>query len=195
MRKWLQYECELITLLLLVIISGVSYGILEATYINTDAGNFKTIPWTGGHFAYYHLLLCAQMFVAAFSITFMADWIAVHRKKYTLLMSIAGFLLAILVEDITWFTTRWRPISRTEWTIWPQGWAIPLGFTWIPVWYLGILLFSTILLVIASRLATLGYKKSLTVPLDSGTMEYGRIVSYPHRKMGSRQRKRHDRCS
>lgn len=162
MRRWLAYECELVALLLLVLISGISYGILEAKYINTDAGNFKTIPWTGGHFAYYHLLLLVQMFVAAFSVTFLSYWIAVHRKKYTLLMSIGGFFLALLIEDITWFLVRWQPIRRTEWTVWPEGWAFPLGFTWIPVWYIVVVVLSTSLLWLASWCAEVGYKKFLT---------------------------------
>jgi hypothetical protein len=168
-----------VTLFLLVLISGVSYGILEATYIPTDTMQAKAIPWTGGHVAYYHLCLFAQMFVAAFSITFLADWIAIHRKKYTVLMSIAGFFLALLVEDITWFITRWQPIRRTEWTVWPKGWAFPLGFTWVPLWYFGVLLGSVGLLVLASHFATLGYKKHLTASLKSGTIEYSGISLLP----------------
>jgi hypothetical protein len=172
-RRRLQYECELITLILLVLISGISYGILEAIYIPTDIMQAKVIPWTGGHVAYYHLCLFAQMFVAAFSITFMADWIAIHRRKYTLLMSIAGFFLALWVEDVTWFITRWQPIHRTEWTVWPAGWAIPLGFTWVPVWYPVILILSVFAFILASKFATLGYKRHLTDSLESGRVEYG----------------------
>lgn len=177
MRCGLQYECELVALLLLVLISGVSYGILESLYIPTDTMQSKAIPFTGGHVAYYHLCLLAQMFVAAFSITFMADWIAIHRKKYVVLMSIAGFFLALLVEDMTWFITRWQPIRRTEWTVWPKGWAIPLGFTWIPLWYCGVLILSSGLLLLASKFATLGYRKFLTTTFESGILEYGRSLT------------------
>jgi hypothetical protein len=162
LRK-LNYEIELVTLLMLVCASAVTYGILEAKWINTDTGNFATIPWTGGHFAYYHLCLLSLMAVASFSLAILhLQWIVCHRMKYTLLMGVASLPLSLLIEDITWFVTRWRPIHSDEWTIWPVGWAIHVGPTWVPLWYFGVLLFSGSLLALASHYANLGYKKYLT---------------------------------
>jgi hypothetical protein len=172
-RLWtkLSYEIELVTLLLLVFAAGTTYGILEAVYINTDGGNFKTIPWTGGHFAYYHLCLLSLMMVASFSLAILhLQWIACHRKKYTILMGVAALPLSLLIEDITWFVTRWRPIKVDEWTIWPAGWSISLGFTRLPLWYLGVVIFSASLLCLASRYANLGYKKFLTDSRESDLM-------------------------
>jgi hypothetical protein len=187
--RWLRYEIEMVTMLLLVLISGVSYGILEAIYIPTDTMQAKTIPWTGGHVAYYHLCLFAQMFVAAFSVTILSEWIALHRKKYTILMGVAGFFLALLVEDITWFITRWQPIRKTEWTVWPAGWAIPLGFTWVPVWYILVSILSVFALALAGRLATIGYKKHLTISLDSGILEYGSSPTLATREQPTKETK------
>jgi hypothetical protein len=159
----LSYEIELVTLLLLVFASGITYGVLEAIYINTDAGNFKTMPLTGGHFAYYHLCLLSLMTVASFSLAVLhLQWIACHRKKYTILMGVAALPLSLMVEDITWFLVRWRPIKVDEWTVWPKGWSLNLGITYIPLWYLAVVLFSGCLLWMAGRCATQGYKKYLT---------------------------------
>ena len=166
MRKFLAYEIELVTLLLLVVTSGVTYGILEALYINTDAGNFKTMPGPLHHFAYYHLCLLSLMTVASFSLAILhLQWIAEHRKKYTILMGCAALPLSLMIEDITWFVTRWQPIHQNEWTVVPAGWAIPLGFTWLPLWYVGVAILSTGLLMLASHYAEIGYKKHLTGPL------------------------------
>jgi hypothetical protein len=156
------YEIELITLLLLVFASGITYGILEAIYIPTDTMNAKTIPFTGGHVAYYHLCLLSLMVVSSFSLAILhIQEFAKHKKKYTILMGLASLPLALLVEDITWFLTRWQHIHQNEWTVWPSGWALNLGFTWVPLWYIGVVALSTTLLVMASHYATLGYKDYL----------------------------------
>jgi hypothetical protein len=163
MRRWLTYEIELVTLLMLVLASGITYGILEALYIPTGTMNAKPIPGTGGHFAYYHLCLLSLMAVASFALALLhVQEIAEHKKKYTILMGLAALPFSLLVEDITWFITSWRPIHRDEWAVWHSGWEISLGFTCVPLWYFAVLLFSTCMWLLASRYATLGYKKFLT---------------------------------
>jgi hypothetical protein len=152
----------LAVLLLMVLASGVTYGIMEALYIPTDTMKVATIPGTFGHVAYYHLCLLSFMLIASFGATATAEWQGGHRKKYLLLMSVAGFFLSLMVEDITWFLTRWQPIHSNEWTITPSGWAINLGFTYLPLWYIGTTLLSISLLMLASHFANLGYKKFLT---------------------------------
>jgi hypothetical protein len=172
LRATLSYEIELVTLLLLVLASGVTYGILEALYVPTDTMKAKVIPWTAGHVAYYHLCLLSLMAVASFSLALLhIQWILLHRKKYTILMGVASMPLALLIEDITWFITRWQPIHRDEWTVIPKGWAFPLGFTWVPLWYLGAVAFSICLLLLASKYATQGYKKFLTSSREDDLMK------------------------
>ena len=157
------FAINLLTLLMLVFASAITYGIMEAKYIPTDTMKVATIPWTGGHVAYYHLCLLSLMAVASFSLTILhVREIAEHRKKYKVLMGVASMPLALLVEDITWFITRWQPIRQTEWTVWPAGWALPLGFTWVPVWYTGTILLSTSLLILARHYAIKGSKNFLT---------------------------------
>ena len=157
-----RYPLEVISLLLLVFAAGITYGILEADFINTDTGNFRAIPWTGGHFAYYHLCLLSLMAIASFALAVCHfQWIVEHRGKYLLLMGVAALPLSLMVEDITWFLTRWQPIHKTEWTVIPAGWAINLGFSYVPLWYIGVLIFSSSLLLLASHYATIGRKKVL----------------------------------
>jgi hypothetical protein len=162
MFRRIAYEIELVTLMLLVVASGVTYGILEVVYIPTDTMQAKVIPGTGGHVAYYHLCLLSLMAVASFSLALThLQWIAHHRKKYTILMGIASMPLALWIEDVTWFLTRWVPIHQYEWTVFPKGWAFNLGFTWVPIWYPAVLLFSGLLLSLASHYATIGYRAHL----------------------------------
>ena len=161
-----RYFWNFVSLITLVLASGVTYGILEAKYIPTDTAGFATIPWLGNHFAYYHLCLLSLMAVASFSLAVLhLRDITEHRKKYTILMGCAALPLSLLIEDITWFLTRWTPIHRTEWTIFPAGWAVNLGPTYVPLWYFGVLLWSIGLLWLADRYAKVGRKKVLDDPL------------------------------
>jgi hypothetical protein len=159
----MRYLMNLMSLILLVLASGITYGILEAKYIPTDTAGFATIPWLGNHFAYYHLCLLSLMTVASFSLAILhLRDMAEHRKKYMLLMGFAMLPLSLLIEDITWFCTRWTPIHRNEWTVFPAGWALNLGVTYIPLWYLAVLIFSTLCLWLADHYAKIGSKKFLT---------------------------------
>jgi len=156
------HRLVLAVLLLMVFASGITYGIMEALYIPTDTMKVATIPGTFGHVAYYHLCLLSFMLIASFGATATAEWQGGHRKKYLALMSVAGFFLSLMIEDITWFVTRWQPIHSTEWTIIPSGWAVPLGFTWLPLWYVGDLILCVGLLYLAAYYARIGHKKFLT---------------------------------
>jgi hypothetical protein len=77
-------------------------------------------------------------------------------------MGAAALPLSLLIEDITWFVTRWTPIHKNEWTIFPPGWSMSLGFTYIPIWYIAVLIWSVGLLYWSNYYAKIGSKKFLT---------------------------------
>ena len=134
------YASELFAQLFVVFAAAIDYGIIEAKWIPT--GSLPDLPVLH-HFSYYHVCLLILMAVVSFCIGLShIKQMLTDRKKYLLFMGIGSLPLALMIEDATWFVTRWQPILRDEWTmVWP-GVGINLGFTWIPLWYLLILGFS-----------------------------------------------------
>ena len=163
----LTYEIELVTQLLVVFITSWTYGIIEANYIPTDNGNFAPLPGFLHQWSYYHLYMCIILITSCFSLAIShIKWLVGKTKQYVLLMAVAAIPLALMIEDIAWFVTRWRPIKRDEWTMITPGLGIDIGFTWIPLWYIVSLVVSIILYAWASNLAGNGYKAFLEKSKD-----------------------------
>ena len=84
--------------------------------------------------------------------------IIMHRKKYILVMCIAGICFSAMVEDISWYMSSWQPILRGDWTMMSPGLGLNFfGLTYIPLWY-----FVTSAVVIAlywlsNKMANKGY--------------------------------------
>lgn len=151
----INYNIELYTQITLAIVAGWAYGIIEVFWIDTaNLSGTKLF----GFWHYYHIWM---MVVLATPSLFLGIshlvYIIKHQKKYILIMVFAGICLAALVEDISWYTSSWQPILRTDWTMMKPGLGLNVGFTWIPLWY-----FVTLTVVVAlywwsNRLANIGY--------------------------------------
>ncbi len=89
------------------------------------------------------------------------QWILGDRKKYVLFICAAALPLSLLVEDATWFVTRWQPIAHDEWTMIRPGWGINFGITWVPFWYFVTLAWSIIMLYVSAKYAEKGYRAYL----------------------------------
>ncbi len=153
--KFLNWNIEIISQLILVFSMAYIYGIVEARYIPTDTMSLPLF----GRWSYYHLYLLAMMTITSFAIGWLhIQEILTHRKKYLLLMCGASLPLALMIEDVSWFLTKWQPIKQNEWTVFPTGWAIPLGFTWIPVWYLVVTAGVVVCFWLANKYAERGYR-------------------------------------
>jgi hypothetical protein len=177
-RRWLNYNIEILGLLGAVIVAASTYGWVEARFIPTSTMVVPAIPGTLGHFSIYHLgLLILMLTVSSALIWTHLEWIAAYQIRYAVSACLACLPLSLMVEDIAWFITNWQPIHRAEWTMMAPGLGINLGFSWVPLWYIVTLLVSGSLLALASRYATRGYKKFLTASLNEGMMEYA-DVSY-----------------
>lgn len=152
----LSYEIELTTQILTVLAAGIIYGIIEAKWIPTHELDLPIL----GRFSYYHIGLLSLMFVVSFSLSLShLHWMLKNRKRYVLYMSLGSLPLSLMIEDATWFVTRWQPIAENEWTMMSPGLGIDLGFTWIPLWYIITLIFSTTMFYLGSRSATRGYEE------------------------------------
>lgn len=158
-RLWkkLNYEIELVSQLFVVFVAATTFGIMEGKWINTDILLLPVL----GRFAYYHVGLLVLMATVSFSLAIShIQWIASNRKKYILLMCLASLPLSLLTEDLIWFIVRWQPITRSEWTMIFPGLGINFfNITWIPLWYVLTIAFSTTMFVIANRWAEKGYQK------------------------------------
>lgn len=151
----LEYQIELVSQLATVIAFATIYGIIEAKFIPTDKMELPLL----GRFSYYHVGLLALMAVGSLSLaTAHIQWLLTDKKKYVLLMCLAALPVSLMVEDIAWFVTMWRPIARDEWTMIKPGLGVFVGFTWIPLWYIIVTIFSTTLYYIANKLADKGYR-------------------------------------
>ena len=158
----INYQIELVSQLITVISIGIVYGIIESNWIPTDTMNAATIPILGNHWSYYHLFLLAIVFIASFSLALShIHWIISNRKKYILFMCLALLPLGLMIEDATWFVARWRPIENNEWTMLSPGLGVNIGFTWIPLWYILVWIFSLVFLWISDYYADKGFKKYL----------------------------------
>ena len=162
LTKLASHDVEILTQLLLVFAAGITYGILEAFWIPTSTMNATKIPYIG-HFAYYHICLIVLMAVASFSLAInQLQWILLHRVKYPTIMGIAGMPLSLLIEDIVWFIANKQPIRKDEWTmIWPGAGFNFFNLTYIPFWYIVVVLISGGLYWWANRLAESGYQRFL----------------------------------
>lgn len=166
MLSWLYgeacYETELCQQLLSVTAASVNYGMLEAWYIPTSTMAMKPLPYIG-HFAWYHLFLVAWVVIASFGLAVNhIHLILTNRKKYMLLMGVAGVFLSLLIEDITWFLANKQIIKADEWTmIFPYLGINLFGWTWLPLWYFVDLAIVIVLYKIAGRLAEKGYQEHL----------------------------------
>lgn len=160
--KWFNHHIEIISQLITVVAISYVYGIIESKWIPTDAGNFAPIPICGGRWSYYHLFLVLLIAISSFSLALShIQWLLAHRKKYILITCSALVPLGLLVEDIAWFITRWKPIARDEWTCIQPGWCFNIGFTYVPYWYIVVLIVTGGMLWIANILLDKGYKSYL----------------------------------
>ena len=158
----LNYEIELITQLVTIILCAMTYGFIESWYIPTDAGTFTTLPWIFHQWSYYHLFMCFLLGVVSFSLAIShVQWLASHKKKYILLMCTANMFLSLMLEDIAWFLARWKSIAYNEWTMMFPYAGVPLYFTWIPAWYIIVICIAVSLYYLASKYANEGYSEHL----------------------------------
>lgn len=154
----LSYEIETVSQLAATFVAGVDYGIIEAKWIPTGSLGLPLL----GRFSYYHVCLLVLMFVVSTSLAWShLQWILEDEKKYLLFICAAALPLSLLIEDATWFVTRWQPISFDEWTMIRPGLGINLGFTWIPLWYVVAFAWSAIMLHLSRMYAGKGYRAYL----------------------------------
>jgi len=144
----LAYRVELISLLIVILAVGITYGIIEAKWIPTDEMSLPLL----GRFSYYHVWLLILMAVVSFSSAISRIHLLIaNKKRYILFMCLASLPLALMIEDATWFFVRWTPIEYDEWTMISPGLGINLGFSWIPLWYIISMAFSSTMLYLSSR--------------------------------------------
>jgi hypothetical protein len=151
----ISYNIELISILLIVLLAGSIYGVIEALYIPTDSMELPIF----GRFSYYHVGLLSLMAVCSFSLALShIQWILTNRKTYIILMCLAALPLSLMIEDTTWFITKWQPIGHDDWTMISPGLGFNIGFTWVPLWYILSIIVSIILFWYANKCAEKGYK-------------------------------------
>lgn len=162
----LNYDIETVSQLVATFIAGVDYGIIEAKWIPTGSLGLPLF----GRFSYYHIGLLVLMLVVTTALAWShLQWILEDRKKYVLFICAAAIPLSLLIEDATWFVTRWQPIGYDEWTMIKPGLGLNLGFTWIPLWYFAILAWSVTMLYLSSKYAEKGYRAYLASMTRSKT--------------------------
>jgi len=151
----LSYEIEAVTQMGAALVAGVDYGIIEARWIPTGSLGLPLF----GRFSPYHVGLLVLMLVVSTSLAWShLEWILTDKKKYILFICLAALPFSLFIEDATWFITRWQPIAYDEWTMCRPGLGLNLGFTWIPIWYFGVLVWSAIMLHFARKYAERGYQ-------------------------------------
>ena len=152
----LTYEMELSTQLFITIASGWVYGIIESLWIPTDGLRLRIF----GMWSFYHMWLMILMFIAtsAISIVHIQEFVK-HKKKYLMLMCVASLPLALMIEDISWYVTRFEPILRGDWTMGRPGLGLNIGITWIPLWYFCVTAWSTFFFWLAWLCSEKGYAK------------------------------------
>lgn len=152
----LSYHIELLTILFIVFAIGITYGIIEAKWIDTSILDLQIL----GRWSYYHVGLLLLMFFTCLGLCLShIQWMLRDRKKYIIFMSVGALPLSLMVEDATWFITRWQPILYNDWTMMHPGLGINLGITWIPLWYIITILFSISMFWIANIFAKKGYEE------------------------------------
>jgi hypothetical protein len=151
----LEYEIELTSELGATFAAGIDYGIIEAKWIPTELLGLPIF----GRFSYYHVALLILMGIVSFALAWShLHWLLTDRKKYIIFICLAALSLSVLVEDVTWFICKGKPIAYDEWTMIKPGLGINVGFTWIPLWYILALAFSLTMLYLANKYATKGYQ-------------------------------------
>src|ERR1035437_4368099 len=126
------YETELVTQLVTLTLGAGDYGLIEAKWIPTDQLSLPILH----QFSYYHVAFLFLMAVISFALALAhVRSFAEHKKKYIGLMCMASLPLALMIEDISWFITKWQPIKYNEWTCIRPGWCVNFGFSYIPFWY------------------------------------------------------------
>ncbi|MGA2461656.1 MAG: hypothetical protein ABSF82_09570 [Candidatus Bathyarchaeia archaeon] len=151
----LTYEIEIVSQLAATFIAGADYGVIEAKWIPTGSLGLPLF----GRFSYYHVDLLVLMLVVSTALAWShLQWILEDKKKYVLFICAAALPLSLLIEDATWFVTRWQPIGYDEWTMMRPGWGLNLGFTWVPLWYIATLAWSVAMLYLSNKYAAKGYR-------------------------------------
>ena len=152
------YEIELTSELVATFVAGVDYGIIEAKWIPTGSLGLPLF----GRFSYYHVALLILMAIVGSALAWShIQWLLQDRKKYLGFICFATVPLSVLIEDITWFVVKGKPIAYDEWTMIKPGLGINLGFTWLPLWYILIAVWSLAMFFLASRYAERGYQTYL----------------------------------
>jgi hypothetical protein len=154
------YQIEIVSQLFCVFGVGATYGWIESIYINTDKLVSAPIPFTGGHFSYYHLCLLILMLIVSFNLALShIQWLTSNKKWYVLWICLANLPFSLMIEDIFFFLVRLQPIKIDEWTNIKPGWAFNFGFTYIPYWYFVVVIFSLISYAVANYNLNKGYDK------------------------------------
>ncbi len=66
-------------------------------------------------------------------------------------------MLFAMFEDASWYIVQGKAIGKNDWTMIKPGWGIDLGFTWVPYWYIAVIVVSSILIYLSNRYANIGY--------------------------------------
>lgn len=169
-----RYDIELISDLLVTTAAGVAYGYIEAFWVPTSIWVPAALP-IFGWFSYYHVGFFSLMLALTTGLVVTHyQWFDPKDRKEHIIYAIATFLailpLAFMVEDMSWFALQLRPITPKDWTMiipgfGPRGVKIEglklgwmsVGVTWIPDWYIGVILSTCVFLTIALTYATKSY--------------------------------------
>jgi len=152
------YEMELTSELLATFVAGIDYGVIEAKWIPTEKLGLPLF----GRFSHYHIALLVLMTIVGSALAWShIQWLLQHRRKYVVFICLATVPLSVLIEDITWFLVKQKPITYDEWTMIKPGLGVHLGFTWLPLWYILIVAWSLVMFYLSSRFAEKGYQAYL----------------------------------
>ena len=157
------YDIELISDLLVTTAAGVAYGYIEAFWVPTSVWQPSALR-IFGRFAYYHIGFFALMLALTIGLVVTHyQWFDPKYYRAHIIYAIATFFaifpLAFMVEDMTWYALQLRSIGRQDWTMIRPGLGLNLGFTWVPAWYIVVIVSTWIFLSIALTYTRRSYER------------------------------------
>ena len=154
-------DIELISDLLVTTAAGVAYGYIEAFWVPTSIWQPSALR-VFGRFAYYHIGFFALMLVLTIGLVITHyQWFEPTYHTAHIIYALATFAgllpLAFMVEDMSWFALQLRPIQQTDWTVaWGLGFNVG-KITYVPGWYIFVIVWTWLCLSVALTFAGKSY--------------------------------------
>jgi hypothetical protein len=158
---------EIVILILLTIITSVSYAWIEAGINKIGAtaaeGKWKSLffePKFLNHLTIYHCLMAILVISITFGYFFVRiKWIFSQKKYWYFFISLGNCFLWIALEDNLAMFFMKEPYGPESWTNWIFG-ATKLWFGWFPNWIIFAYLFTLICWISAILIKIRAEKKS-----------------------------------